>query len=490
MTCSAIAIDDSSRNPTALIVDLDGTLTPTDTLHESIILLAKQSPLNLFRLPLWLLKGRAGFKNAVAAHASFSARYLPYHEHLLAYLRSEREKGRRIILATAAHRSIAASVSSHLGLFDDVLATDADRNLKGRAKLAAIQEAIGGEFVYAGDCVADVPIWKAAKGAVLVGVSSVVAESVRRSVPIEQEFAKEGFGFGVWARAFRVHQWLKNLLLFVPLVTSFSFMEPEKLATLAIAFLAFSFAASATYVANDLCDLENDRAHPRKRFRPLACARISIVQGAVAAGVVFVMALVLAFAVSWEFFQLLLVYLTLTFTYSLFLKGYVLIDVLLLSLLYTLRIFAGAAAIGIAVSSWLLSFSAFTFLSLALLKRCAELVSLEQGNETVSGRDYRVTDLVVLWPLGVGAALSATLVLGLFINAPETKSRYATPELLWLAAIGWFYWLARVWIKASRGEMYDDPVVFAVKDRGSLITIIAMFATMLFAHFVSLGRSL
>lgn len=474
-----------------LVVDLDGTLTPTDTLVESLIKLVKQSPLNLLRLPMWLLKGRAGFKDAIAAHAGISAEHLPYRASLLSYLRSEKEKGRRIILATAAHKSIAQGVSAHLGLFDEVLATDVGHNLKGKAKLEAIRQRLGNEFVYAGDSQADIPIWKAAKGAVLVGVAPRIAAAIRRDVPIEQEFPKEDSGLSVWLRALRVHQWLKNLLLFVPLLTAFSFMEMDKLATMVVAFLAFSFAASATYILNDLLDLENDRAHPRKRLRPFASAQLPILQGLAVAATALVLAFVMAFAVSKGFFLVLLLYLVLTSAYSWVLKGYVLIDVLVLSLLYTLRILAGSVAIGIATSSWLLAFSVFLFLSLALVKRCAELVLLDQrGAAATRGRDYRISDLVVLWPLGVGAALSAVVVFGLFISAPETQARYATPHLLWLVAIGLIYWLGRLWIKTSRGEMHDDPVIYAIKDKGSRIAVFAMILSTLVAHFLAVGAIL
>jgi len=467
-----------------LVVDLDGTLTPTDTLVESLIGVVKRSPLDLLQLPFRLLNGRADFKDWVAARAGVSVGSLPYREPLLEYLREEKRKGRRIVLATAAHRSIAEGVSTHLGLFDAVIATQAGRNLKGEAKLEAIRKEIGGEFAYAGDSAADAPIWRAAKAAVLVGVAPGVADSIRKDVPVEREFAAEQGGLGAWLRAFRVHQWMKNLLLFVPLLTAFSFFDVWKLVTTVIAFFAFSFAASASYVLNDLWDLENDRAHPRKRLRPFASGRIPIVQGLVASAAALVVALALASAVSRSFLLMLVLYLALTSAYSWLLKERALIDVLTLSLLYTLRIIAGSVAIGIPASSWLLAFSAFIFLSLALVKRCAELVSLEQsGQEEAPGRDYRVGDLAVLWPLGVGAALSAVVVFGLFISAEETRQRYATPELLWLVALGLVYWLARLWIKTSRGRMDDDPLVYAIEDSGSLLAVSFMIAVTLVAHF-------
>ena len=467
-----------------LVVDLDGTLTPTDTLAESLVALVKQSPLNLLRVPLRLLNGRADFKDWVATRAGVSPESLPYREPLLAYLRGEKEKGRRIVLATAAHRSIAEGVSEHLDLFDEVIATQNGRNLKGEAKLEAIRQKLGGEFVYAGDSAADAPIWKGAKAAVLVGVPTATAEAIRKAVPVEREFAAEEGGLAAWLRALRVHQWLKNLLLFVPLLTAFSFFDVWKLLTTVIAFFAFSFAASASYLLNDLWDLENDRAHPRKRTRPFASARIPIVRGVAVAAVALVVALLLAYAVSTSFLYMLLLYLAITSAYSWVLKERALIDVLTLSLLYTLRILAGSVAIGIPSSSWQLAFSAFIFLCLALVKRCAELVALEQsGQGSAPGRDYRVTDLAVLYPLGVGAALSAVVVFGLFISTEETRARYATPELLWLVALGLVYWLARLWIKTSRGRMDDDPLVYAVTDSGSLMAVTFMVAVTLIAHF-------
>lgn len=255
-----------------------------------------------------------------------------------------------------------------------------------------------------------------------------------------------------------------------------------------VAFFAFSLAASATYVVNDLWDLENDRSHPRKRNRPFANASITIPAGITVAAGALMVALLLAAFISKSFLLMLVLYITLTSAYSWVLKEYVLIDALMLSLLYTLRILAGAVAINISTSSWLLAFSVFIFFSLALVKRCSELVSLRQiGGEAARGRDYRVTDLIVLWPLGIGAALCAVVVFGLFISAAETQARYVSAQLLWFVAIGLIYWLARLWIKTARGEMHDDPLVFALKDLGSRMTILAMLLATLVAHFIHIG---
>lgn len=469
-----------------LVVDLDGTLTPADTLVESAILLIKRHPLYLLFFPFWLIQGRAAFKAAIASRTHFSAENLPLRAGLLEYLTAQKSAGRRLVLATAAHQSIAQAVADKTGLFDDVLSSDANNNLKGRNKLVAIQEKVGHTFAYAGDSQADLPIWKVSSAAVLVNVSSRIKRTVAGAVPVEREFTFSRPTWGIWIKALRVHQWIKNLLVFVPLLTAFSFLDASRLADAVIAFFAFSLTASATYIVNDLFDLENDRAHPRKCKRPFASAALSIPVGLAAAALSLAAAFALAMNVSAAFTFMLLSYLVLTSAYSWLLKQYVLIDVLTLSLLYTLRILAGAVAIGVATSPWLLAFSVFVFLSLALVKRCSELISLQQSGETATrGRDYRVSDQQVLAPLGLAAALGAVVVFGLYISSPEVKAHYASPLLLWLAALGMIYWLARLWIKTQRGEMHDDPIVFALHDRGSRVAVIAMIAVVLAAHYMT-----
>jgi 4-hydroxybenzoate polyprenyltransferase len=477
----------TETSTTPLVVDLDGTLTLTDTLVESIIQLGKQHPMDLFKLPFWLLKGRGSFKASIATRSTLPITNLPYHTNLLNYLQSEKQNGRQLILATAANNKIAKAVAAHLDLFDIVLASSENHNLKGIVKLTAIQQTVGSKFVYAGDNKADLPIWQAAQAAILVNTSSNVSNTVRKNTSIELEFPAENTDIRLWLRALRVHQWFKNLLLFVPLLTAFSFQEIDKLLAITLAFFAFSLTASATYMGNDLWDLESDRSHPRKKYRPFASAQIPIVKGVALAAGLLALGLMLAANVSLNFFWMLLLYLLVTITYTWTLKTYVLIDVIVLSLLYTLRIIAGSVAVEVPTSSWLLAFSVFIFFSLALVKRCSELVSLQQsGKENTHGRDYCNSDLVVLWPLGVGSALSAVVVFGLFISAAETQVRYASPQGLWLVAIGLIYWLARLWIKTARGEMHDDPLVFAIRDFGSRITIIAMIMTTLAAHFLVL----
>jgi 4-hydroxybenzoate polyprenyltransferase/phosphoserine phosphatase len=474
-----------------LVVDLDGTLTPADSLFESLVRLVKRKPWTLFLLALALLRGRARFKEWVATRQSLTPAQLPWREDLVDYLRAERRTGRRIVLATAANRTLAANATQQFEFFDAIIGSDGANNLKGTRKLAAIREQIGEQFVYAGDSRADLPIWQASSGAILVNASQAVRAVVQGHVAIERDFRGPRRNWRTWRRALRVHQWLKNALLGVPLLTAFSFLEVDKLVKLALAFGAFSLVASATYLVNDLWDLDSDRVHPRKRLRPLASGELPVANAVVAAFALLTCGFATAAIVSGGFAAMLLLYLVMTSAYSWMLKEYVLIDVIMLALLYTLRILAGGIAIGVIVSSWLLAFSVFMFLSLALVKRCSELMTLSDKLGTdgsARGRDYRVGDLRILWPLGVSAAMAAVVVFGLFLNAPETQQRYATPQLLWLVALGLVYWLARLWVKTSRGEMHDDPVVYAVRDRGSRFVFVAIIATLLLAYFFRLPR--
>lgn len=479
----------SAAAQTVLVVDLDGTLTPTDTLHESLALLSRTRMLDLLRLPLWLLGGRARFKAELARRVQLNVAVLPWNEPVLEYLREQRLAGRRIVLATAAHRSIAEAVAEHLGLFDAVLSTGDGDNLKGEAKLRAILRSEGSAFVYAGDSRADLKVWAGAAGAVLVGTTTAVESALRESgVPVEQQFPRPARNFMPWLKMLRVHQWLKNTLLFVPLLTALPEHALAALWILTKAFAAFSMAASATYIFNDLGDLANDRAHPRKRLRPLASGVIPIKQAAALSWALLATAFALAALTSTGFVVVLSIYVASTLTYSAALKSYVLLDVLTLALLYMLRIVAGAVTIAVPVSSWLLVFSGFMFFSLGMVKRCAELVTIQQQGRTAArGRDYRTDDLRVLFPLGVGASLSAAVVFGLFIAAPETASRYANHDVLWAVACGLTYWLGRLWIKTSRGEMHDDPVVYAMRNRGSRLIVAAMVLTVLVARFVGPG---
>ena len=469
-----------------LVVDLDGTLTLTDTLWESVVRAWKAQPSSLLRMPLWLWRGRAFFKDRVAALTTCRVDLLPLNDALMEYLGAQREQGRAVILATAANQRIARAFADYHKLFDDVIASNEEHNLKGAAKLAAIRERVGDRFVYVGDSHADLPIWRAAEAAVFAGVSPAVRRALNPDVKVERDFPRPRAGWTTWRRALRMHQWLKNLLVFVPLLTSFSFSAQAWTAA-TVAFLAFSAVASATYLVNDLFDLDNDRQHERKRHRPLASAIIAIPHAALASFLLLGVGFGIGAILGLKFTLLLSLYVVATSAYSWVLKRYMLADVLSLAFLYTLRIFAGGVALGVQLTSWLLAFSAFLFLSLALIKRCAELVTLEsQGLYAAAGRGYAVDDLRVLWPLGTSAGMAAVIVFGLFISAETTRQRYASPEFMWGAGFALVYWLARLWVKTSRGEMHDDPIVYALKDTNSRVTVGFMVGATLAAYLLEL----
>lgn len=484
---AAVAATTASSPRLPLVVDLDGTLTAADTLVESIVDILRRKPLAIFVLLYRLVfgGGRSALKHQLATYAKLQTDALPWRADVLAWLRTEHASGRRIILATAAHESIATSVARHVGLFDAVLSSTATLNLKGRHKLAAIQEEIGKDFVYVGDSRADLAVWRGARAAVLVSASPAVTRKVHQMCVVEKEFVYPGPSINTWMRGLRLHQWVKNILLFVPLCAGFEFTSWVKVLHVLLGFLAFSLVASATYVLNDLWDLFSDRKHPRKRFRPFASGQIPLLHGVAASVALCATGLALAFVIAPRFGAMVAGYVVLTLAYSWALKGYVLIDVIMLAMLYTYRVLAGAVVADMVVTPWLLAFSLFLFLSLALVKRCAELKSLfETDRQATHGRDYNIGDLTILWPLGVCAGLCSVVVFGLYIGTPGAAEQYANTHILWLVGVGLLYWIARLWIKTARGEMHDDPIVFAMRDYGCRVTTFCMIALTGVAHFL------
>lgn len=473
-----------------LFVDLDGTLLQTDCLLEGALREFKSQPWSMWRLLPRLLRGRAAVKRDLAERHPLEVDTLPYRDDFLRYLRAQRDAGRKLYLATGADRAVAERVAAHLGLFDGVLASDGDRNLVGKSKLRAIRALAPGGFVYAGDSRADLAVWAEAAAAVLVGASAAVRRRAAALTAVEREFVSPPVRAADWLRAIRVHQWLKNLLVFVALLTSFRLTDPAAIGEAIMAFFAFSLCASAIYVVNDLLDLDADRAHPRKRFRPFAAGRIPIAQGLGAAAFLLAGGLALAAFESAGLLAVLLVYLATTTAYTWRFKSQALLDVVVLAVLYVMRIVGGAYAIGVPTSVWLLAFALFVFLSLALAKRCSELVSMQTlGRDRARGRGYRIEDLRVLWPVGIATGVCSVLVFALFISADELPAHYAAPSLMWLVALGLFYWLAYLWLKTSRGDLLDDPLVFAIKDGGSRWALTFVVGMTLAAHLVPLPES-
>jgi 4-hydroxybenzoate polyprenyltransferase len=480
-----------------LAVDLDGTLVRGDTLYELLFAALRRRPWLLLWLPVWLLSGRPALKRRLAEAADPACLALCFHQAVLSWLRGERDGGRSLVLATAADHAVAKAVADQLGLFDAVIATEGGRNLRGVAKAEALAARFGARgFDYAGNDAHDLPVWRAARRVIVVAPEGTAI--VRRARAIDSQathIAVPGASIRAALKAMRPHQWAKNALVFVPLFAAHRFTDPLLLAQALLAFLAMGLVASAGYLANDLLDLQADRAHPRKRLRPFAAGALPVPLGVPLAGGLLLAGLAVAVLVSWVLALWVLLYLALTLTYSFWLKQKVLIDVFVLSGLYTHRILAGSIATGIVPSFWLLALSVFFFLSLAMLKRYSELIDLAAmpGPQAGRTRGYRPEDLDTLVSLGAASGFSAVFVLALYINSPEVKALYRTPELFWLCCPLLLYWLSRMWVGARRGVIDDDPLVFALRERISLlvlglILLLAALSALVDFRCVLLGR--
>lgn len=456
-------------------------------LHESALWMLRDKPLDVLRIPGWLMSGKAVLKRELAGRAAFHPASLPYNERLLAWLEQQRAAGRKLILCTASDHAIAQAIAGHLGVFDEVMASNGQVNLAGRHKAAALQERFGkGGFDYVGNSSADLAVWALARRAIVANASNSIVNKAHQLFDVEHVFPRAELGLRALARVLRVHQWMKNLLLFIPLLAGHQFGGIAPWLALGLAFISFSLCASTVYIANDLLDLESDRQHPRKRSRPFASGLVPAWMGVVLAPVLLLVSLVLGAGVGGDFLPWLLFYFAVTCAYSWWLKRLILVDCLTLAMLYTLRIVAGAAAAGIVLSFWLLAFSVFLFLSLAFVKRYAELqVQILAGKEKAHGRGYLTSDAPLVQMLGITAGYAAVLVLSLYLNSDAVLALYRQPEIVWGAVPVMLFWVSWIWMQAHRGHMHDDPLVFAVKDRASLTAGLA-FAAVLAAGAIGL----
>ncbi len=463
-----------------LCVDLDGTLILGDSLHEALAVSLRDVPA-LAKATLQLSRGKAPFKRAVYAIADMDVTCLPYNEAFLAYLRQVRANGRELHLVTAADARIAHAVAAHLGLFDDVICSDGERNVRGSAKAQALVERFGARgFSYAGNDATDLAVWEAAGGVVIVNAPSGVAERARRAGNVEADFSRVRSSLKSVVKAIRPHQWAKNVLIFLPIIASTEFLDFQGWQRAAFLFVAFCFAASSIYVINDLIDLNADRRHPRKRARPFASGAVSVKAGlGVSAGLAI---LAMAAAAPVGAMPLVLIYMAITSSYSLLLKEKALMDVFILASLYSIRIIAGGIVSGHLVTEWLIGFSVFLFLSLAIAKRVAELLGTQsRAGGQLSRRAYTDADLPILQIMGVASAFVAALVLALYLQSQAAHNLYRHPVWLLAVAVAVLFWLSRVWLKTARGEMDDDPVVWAVKDRTSQLLGVVVAIAMLVA---------
>lgn len=456
-----------------LCVDLDGTLIRSDLLVESALALIAQQPLMIFAMLAWLLRGKAHLKREIARRVQLDPAALPYNEPLVAWLREVRGT-RPILLCTASDLTLARGVAEHVGVFDEVLASDGKLNLSGHHKADELVRRFGERgFDYAGNASIDLRVWSRSRAAIVVESGMRLSAAAAKQAPVERRFALERPGLRTWAKALRIHQWIKNILIFLPVLAAHRVFDTGAVTSSLLAFLCFGLCASSVYVTNDLLDLPADRQHHRKRHRPFAAGTLPLLAGPVAAGALLVAAFALAWWVSPRFTLALAGYYVLTSAYSFKLKRVMMMDVIVLAMLYTSRILAGTAAIHSKPSFWLLAFSMFIFLSLAMIKRYTELLTLQRsGKVKASGRGYDVEDIPLIQSLGSASGYMAVLVLALYVDSTASEVLYRHPLHLWLLCPLLLYWISRTWAIAHRGIMHDDPVVFALKDKVSRWTLV------------------
>lgn len=453
-----------------LIVDLDGTLLRTDLLYESFLLLVKEKPWTLLLMPFWLLLGGKAFlKRQIARRVDLDVGTLPLNRPLLDWVLRQRMQGRTVAIVSAADQTLVDKVAGDLGFFHDAIGSDGTTNLSGRRKLDAIVDRFGPDFTYCGDAVTDIHVWEGCRSAVLVGRGVGLVKRLSPEVMVHERFEAVSADWRTWARALRMHQWAKNGLVFVPLLLSAQFTQIDMLMQVALGALILSLVASATYLLNDLLDLADDRQHRTKCKRPFASGDLPVASGLMAIPVLAVLVGALLLLMPAAFAGVTALYLTVTLAYSFRLKRVAILDLFVLAFLFTLRILAGITAIGAVLSPWLLTFSMFFFLSLAAMKRYTECSALqERGKTATPGRGYRAGDHPWLLAMGAASGFCSALVFFLFLVEPGSPARtYATPEALWFICIVLGYWLSSAWLTTLRGQMNDDPVLFALRDRQS-----------------------
>lgn len=452
-----------------LVCDLDGVLIRTEMLDETFwaaVAAGWTAPLVAFRA---LMRGRAALKQTLAERGPVDPEHLPYRPEIVARLKAWQSAGGRTALVTSADQAVAEEIAAFLGVFDEVHGSDGTRNLRAATKAAFLVQRFGeGGYNYIGGVATDRPVWKTSARATTLGLPEGARSRVT-ALEAVTHLDKEVMNFPrALMQAMRPHQWLKNLLIFLPLLAAHQ-MDAVTMARAVLAFITFGLVASSVYVLNDLLDLPSDRAHPRKRNRPFASGRLPLRHGLWLTPGLLGAGVLLGGFLGWGFLAVLAVYYATTTAYSLWLKRQPVVDICALASLYSLRIAAGAAATAIPISVWLMAFAIFFFFSLAAVKRQAELAdAIKAGRDLNARRGYRAEDLPLVAMMAVGAGYLSILVMALYVNSLAVTQLYSTPEVLFGICAVLLFWISRTVMLAHRGEMHDDPVVFAATDRVSL----------------------
>lgn len=461
-----------------LCCDLDGTLIKTDLLLESFFKVMIKFPWKAFYSLKFLLLGqKAAFKVFLQSKVSIDPKQLPYREEVLDFLKEQRARGRKITLITGSPKKWALSVANHLELFDEVFGTE-EINLVGKekSKLLILKYGVN-NFDYIGNHSNDYPVWYSCRQPLMVAPAHTLAHKLVTHFykPILLNEKNPGLSYiRSVIMAIRPHQVFKNALLLIPSLASHRLVNHEVWIKIFLAISAFSLTAWSVYIFNDVCDIESDRQHKQKRNRPFASGALSIANGLILIPFFLILASSISyFILGTNFLLVLILYLIMTTLYSIKLKRIVLLDVIMLAILYVIRLIAGQEASGIICSNWLLAFSIFFFFSLGLLKRYIELIGTAENNQPVSNRsrDYQISDLPFVLALGISSGLVSIVILALYINTSTAQELYKAPEYLFIICGILFYWINRLWIKASRQELDHDPVAFALKDKTSLFLL-------------------
>ena len=461
-----------------LFVDLDGTLIKSDLLFECLVPIIKNYFYALFLAPFWLLKGKAYLKDKFSDLVSINPEILPYNNNVLEYIRKEKENGSKIILATASNIKLAKSISDYLGIFDDVIASSKEENLKGKNKLNKIKLYIENnntnkEFSYIGDSEADVKIFNETNIPIVVGNKNVFNKIKSKNDKTTFVDGENDFSLKKFFKMIRTYQWVKNFLIFLPLILAHKFLDVNLLLKALVAFFSFSFLASSVYIINDIMDVESDRIHPSEKNRPIASGAVKISSALKVAFILMPLSFIISIFLGKEFLFVLLTYFITTSCYSFYLKKIMLVDILILSLLYTVRMFAGGVALNIYLSPWLFMFSMFFFFSLACAKRYSELYAVRNNlQDEIKGRGYQAQDLEQIQIFGSSSGYIAILIFALYIQSDISMKLYKTPSFFWALCPIMLYWISRVWLLSHRGQMTQDPIIFALKDKVSYVVLI------------------
>lgn len=471
-----------AATPPVLVVDLDGTLLRSDMLYECLWSAMGNDGWATLRAVARIGDGRAAFKRALVELSDVDVGTLPFDADVVARAKAWRADGGRVILATASDQHLADKIAAHLGLFDEVYGSDGTRNLKGPEKAAFLRDHLPDGFTYMGDSAADLAVWEHAERAISVGASAKVVAALDAGQTPAEHLPRDAPPRAL-LRAIRPQQWLKNLLVAVPLIADPGHGWGALLPTIG-AFLALSFAASAGYLINDLLDLKDDRSHPRKRGRPFAAGTLSTEIGTKAIPLLLALSVVTSLLVTPALLGTVALYFAATVIYSVKLKQHTLIDICLLAFLFTLRIIAGGVAIGTGLSVWLLAFSMFIFYALAAVKRLAELTDSETATRETSRRGYIAEDRRIVSQMAITSGYLAVLVLALYVDEPTTQAKFGAPWLLWGVCPLLIFWISRMVLKADRGLMHDDPMIFAVTNSTSRWVILLCGVLVVCAMFL------